>query len=275
MSVYLIGDVQGCYKSLQRLLDALQFDRARDRLLFVGDLVNRGPRSLQVLRWVREHDDCCVAVLGNHDVHLLAAAIGSRKPKGLDTLDQVLRAPDRQELIDWLRGRPLLHEDDDLVMVHAGLHPRWSLKKARSLAGEVESMLRGDDWAKRLAQCYRHKPAKDWHGKLEGAERLASILSVLVSIRSCTEDGDMNRKYAGRAEDVPQGYVPWFDVGEPRWAGQRIGFGHWSTLGLRVTDDYIATDTGCVWGGKLTAVRVNDGAVVQVPCADDEHIPPR
>ncbi len=273
MSVYVIGDVQGCYKTLRRLLETIDFAPRRDRLLFAGDLVNRGPRSLEVLRWVREHDHCCEAVLGNHDVHLLAAAIGARKRRRLDTLKDILTAPDRDELIDWLRARPLLHEEEDVVLVHAGMHPRWSIKKARNLAGEVQDMLRGDNWVKRLTKCYEREP-EDWDADLGNNRRLAAILSVFVTIRGCTKKGAMHREFSGPPKRMPGKYMAWFDVPQPAWEGRCVAFGHWARLGLRVTDRYIATDTGCVWGGMLSAVRLDDREVFQVPCAKSEYLRP-
>jgi len=272
MSVYVIGDVQGCYRSLQQLLAAIEFSPTVDRLVFVGDLVNRGPRSLQVLRWVREHDHCCDSVLGNHDIHLLALAIGARDRKRSDTLDAILDAPDRDELIDWLRHRPLLVRAEDVIVVHAGLHPEWSADRAQTLANEVQVMLRGKRWADELFACYRRE--QDWGESLRGRRRRAAILSVLVSIRGCTPDGHLHREFAGPPAQMPAGYVPWFEVPNPAWAGSCVAFGHWSTLGLRVTDDIVSTDTGCVWGGKLTAVRLEDRAVFSVPAAADEQRAP-
>lgn len=272
MSVYVVGDVQGCYRSLQALLAAIDFLPERDRIVFVGDLVNRGPRSLEVLRWVRDHESCCATVLGNHDIHLLALAIGARKPKRNDTLDAVLDAPDCDELIEWLRRRPLLIEESGAVVVHAGLHPRWDVATARALAGEVEHMLRSHHWADKLARCYRR--AQDWQDSLGGRRRRAAILSVLVSIRGCTPEGRLHRGFSGPPEHMPAGYVPWFEVPDPAWAGTRVAFGHWATMGARVTDDIIATDSGCVWGGSLTAVRLDDDAVFSVPAAADEHRAP-
>lgn len=273
MSVYVVGDVQGCYKTLQRLVEKLDFRQKRDRLLFVGDLVNRGPRSAQVLRWVRDHQDSCVSVLGNHDLHLLGLAAGVRKRRPKDTLRDVLRAADADELIDWLRFRPVMHEEAGVVLVHAGLHPRWTIKKAQSLAREIEEMLRSDSWKKKLARCYE-RPLEDWDPDLKNSKRLRSSISVFTNIRGCTKKGEMHRAFSGPPKRMPDKYMPWFKVPSPEWEGHCIAFGHWSRLGLRITKDVIATDTGCVWGGRLTAVRLEDHAVFQVPCAKSEVVEP-
>lgn len=268
MATYAIGDIQGCYESLQRLLDRIGFDPAGDRLWLVGDLVNRGPRSLEVLRWARDLGDRVVAVLGNHDLYLLLRAAGATKKKKLDTLDPVLTAPDRDELVDWLRRRPFVHREGGYTMVHAGLHPAWSGAEAEHLGAEVQALLRAADWRARVGhlQC-NHPPA--WHPHLFGFERLRAITSVLVRLRACTPDGRMVYKFSGPPQQVPRGYLPWYAVPGARWAEDRVVFGHWSALGLHRDQRCAGLDTGCVWGGALTALRLEDEHVVQVPAAEE------
>jgi bis(5'-nucleosyl)-tetraphosphatase (symmetrical) len=262
MPVFAIGDIQGCFASLEKLLSRIGFAPERDRLLLVGDLVNRGPASLEVLRWARALEDRIAVVLGNHDLHLLRVVCGARKLKRKDTLASILEAPDRDDLIDWLRARPLMHEEGGVVMVHAGLHPRWSIEEARERAREGEAALRDRDWSDRLRAAYAGAPVP-WAEDLTGCERLRAILAVFVRLRTCTPEGRLCEHY-GPPEAAPAGCAPWFEIRGRRWRGSRILFGHWSTLGLRVSDEYIALDTGCVWGGKLSAVRLEDGAVYQV-----------
>jgi bis(5'-nucleosyl)-tetraphosphatase (symmetrical) len=271
MSTYVVGDVQGCFDSLMALLDRVDFDPARDRLWIAGDLVNRGPKSLEVLRWARDHAPCLTAVLGNHDVHLLARAAGVKARKKRDTLDDVLDAPDRDELISWLRARPLIHRQDRWLMVHAGLHPSWTAAEAAALAAEVEQALQGDAWAEILARAGDEPPA--WSPDLDGIERLHAILGVLIRVRTVRADGRLCDDYSGPPEGAPAGCTPWYAVPDRRSKGTPILFGHWSTLGLLVERDHIALDTACVWGGRLTAYRLEDGEVFEVVHAEPSNQP--
>jgi bis(5'-nucleosyl)-tetraphosphatase (symmetrical) len=263
MALYAIGDVQGCMDSLERLLSAIDYQRGRDRLWLVGDLVNRGPRSLDTLRWARAQGDAVVAVLGNHDLHLLARAAGTTEAKRRDSLDDVLAAPDRDELIDWLRARPLVHVEDGMVLVHAGLHPRWTAERARALAGELEAGLRAPAWKQWLAQLGGAAPR--WSESLEGAARVRALLSFFVRVRCCDrDDAEPVTDFDGAPEDAPEGTVPWYALPDPAWADHTVIFGHWAAHGLRMGERWIATDAGCVWGNGLTAVRLPDRTVTQV-----------
>lgn len=266
MSTYAIGDVQGCFRELEQLIDAIGFDRRRDRLWFVGDLVNRGPQSLAVLRFVKDLGNSAITVLGNHDLHLLTFAAGLAQPRDDDTLGQVLAAPDRHELVEWLRGLPMMHVDGEYVLVHAGLLPRWSVDRAHELAGEVEAALRGPQHRGFLRELYGSKPER-WDEALQGPDRLRVIVNAMTRMRFCSEDGVMDFKTKGEAADAPPGYMPWFDVPGRRSASHTVICGHWSALGLRVAPRLLALDSGCVWGGRLTAVRLEDRAVTQVPCS--------
>lgn len=266
MATYAIGDVQGCYSELRTLLEHIRFDERCDRLWFVGDLVNRGPDSLKTLRFVKRLRKQAVAVLGNHDLHLIALALGHGRLRSDDTLDSVLKAPDCGELIDWMRTLPLVHVAEGHIMVHAGLLPQWSIGKAQKLAREVEHELRGPRHLEFLARLYGSKP-ESWADSLVGSDRLRVIVNAMTRMRFCTPDGRMEFKTKGESTQPPPGYVPWFDAPSRKSAGATIICGHWSALGLKLLPDLIALDAGCVWGGQLTAVRLEDRAVAQVPCA--------
>jgi bis(5'-nucleosyl)-tetraphosphatase (symmetrical) len=266
MATYAIGDVQGCACALRELLAALGFERARDRLWFVGDLVNRGPDSLDTLRLVKGLGDRAVTVLGNHDFHLLALAAGTAKKHRSDTLDQVLAAPDREELLGWLRQQPLLHVEDGRAMVHAGLLPQWSVATAQRLAREVEAALRGAGWREFLATLYGDTPAS-WSEDLRGADRLRVIVNAMARMRFCTPGGVIELRTKGETAHAPPGFLPWFDAPGRASRDHTLICGHWSTLGLKLRPDLIALDSGCVWGGSLSAVRLEDGRLFQVPCA--------
>ena len=265
MPTYAIGDVQGCSHELEALVDRIGFDPARDRLWFVGDLVNRGPDSAGVLRFVRSLGDAAVTVLGNHDLHLLMVSDGMEKLHKSDTVQDVLDAPDREALIGWLRHRPLLHVENDIVLVHAGLLPSWSLEKAAILAKEVENALQGENRLDLMANMYGNKPAL-WEDDLEGHARLRVVINAMTRMRFCSIDGRMEFSHKGGLDKIPAGYLPWFEVPNPSWAGATIVFGHWSALGLIAKENLMALDTGCLWGGALTAVRLEDRQVFQVSC---------
>ncbi len=272
MATYAIGDVQGCAKALERLLAACAFRRTHDRLWFVGDLVNRGPDSAATLRLVKSLGERALTVLGNHDFHLLAVASGYAKKHRSDTLDDVLAAPDRDELLEWLRQRPLLHVEGTWVLVHAGLLPRWSVDQAKSLAAEVEAALRGEDWRAFLAELYGDEPDY-WSDDLAGAARLRVIVNAMSRMRFCTPEGKIEFHTKGETAIAPPGYLPWFDAPGRASRSHTAICGHWSTLGLKLRPDLLALDSGCVWGGKLTAVRLEDRKVFSVAC--EQHRAPR
>ena len=267
MAIYAIGDVQGCYTELLHLLETISFDPVRDELWFVGDLVNRGAESLAVLRLVKSLGDSAITVLGNHDLHLLAVAGGATARHPSDTLDEILAAPDCAELLDWLRRQRMLHVQDGFVLVHGGLLPDWTVAQAMQLAGEVERELRGDDHAKFLSHMYGNQP-NTWDEELTGYKRLRVITNALTRMRICTLQGEMEFKFKGERHKIPSGYVPWFDVPQRASADATVIFGHWSALGLVVQDNLIALDTGCLWGGPLTAIRLEDRNIFQVPSAN-------
>ena len=265
MTLYAIGDSQGCHSPVVALLDRIRADSNDPRLIFVGDLVNRGPNSLATLRQIRALGDAAQVVLGNHDLHLLAVAHGIRTAHRSDTLDEILNAPDRDELLDWLRRGPLAVYEDGHLMVHGGVLPQWSAQQTLDLAHEVETVLRGPDWVGFLRKMYGNTPAK-WDDALKGADRLRCIVNGLTRIRFCTTDGTMEHSSAEGAGGTPAGYLPWFDVPGRKTEDVTVVFGHWSTLGLIMRPNLIGLDTGCVWGGKLTAVRLDNRAVLQVDC---------
>lgn len=268
MSTYAIGDLQGCREPLQRLLDEVSFDPAADQLWFVGDLVNRGPDSLGALKLVRSLGPSAITVLGNHDLHLLAVAAGTQKHKKRDTLKPILQAPDSEELLHWLRHRPLLHRDDRLrrILVHAGLAPAWTLDQACALANELEQTLRDDtryrDW---LAVMYGDQPAR-WDDALHGWDRLRAVTNHLTRMRYCLPDGTQNFNAKGPPGSQPAGLLPWFELPHRRPEGWGVVFGHWSTLGVHASGQITALDSGCVWGGPLTAIRLEDQRLFSVPC---------
>jgi bis(5'-nucleosyl)-tetraphosphatase (symmetrical) len=271
MSIYVIGDLQGCHDSCRALLDLIDKEPnpsgTRPELWFAGDLVNRGPKSLASLRLVRELGARCV--LGNHDLHLLAAANGIRKLHRTDTLAEILAAPDAPELLDWLRQQPLAIFAHNHLLVHAGVLPQWSVEQTLQLAGEVEQQLRSPHWVEFLRHMYGNQPAK-WQDDLQGPERARAIINGLTRLRFCNADGEMDFETKEGAGSAPAGFMPWFEVPVRKTEGVTVVFGHWSTLGLVLRENLIALDTGCVWGGKLTAVRLADQAeqraVLQVAC---------
>ena len=266
MATYAIGDVQGCFDELRRLLDRLRFDPAGDRLWFTGDLVNRGPRSLEVLRYVRGLGDRAVTVLGNHDLHLVAVALAGRKRRR-DTIDDVLAAPDRDELLAWLRTRPLMHWEENFgLLVHAGLLPQWDLAQALALAREAEAIFSGAGGDEFLRNdMYGNEPAH-WSDSLRGWDRLRVIVNTCTRLRYCTSDGGISMDYKGKPGGQPVGEQPWFAMPERKTQGTRIYFGHWSMLGKVEwpAHQVFGLDTGCVWGGALTAMRLEDGRLFSV-----------
>lgn len=266
MSTYAIGDIQGCYDELRRLLDALRFDPARDRLWLVGDLVNRGTQSLEVLRFLRGLGDRAVSVLGNHDLHLLVVAAGVRRPHRGDTLDALFAAPDRDELLDWLRRQRLMYAGEGYAMVHAGLLPQWSIPRALELAREVEAALQGPDHSEFLAHMYGNTPLQ-WRDDLTGYDRLRVIVNAMTRLRLCTPDGVMEFSHKGAPRDMPPGYLPWFDIPGRASRDTPLVFGHWAAVGLMLRPEVLAIDSGCAWGRQLSAVRLEDRRVFQCNCA--------
>ncbi len=261
-----IGDVQGCLTELTRLLALCEFDRTKDQLWFVGDLVNRGPESLGVLRFVRSLGDAAKVVLGNHDLHLLAVAFGAgaRKRRDGDTLDDILDAPDRDALLHWLITRPLAIADGSDLMVHAGLVPTWSVPQTLELATEVGHQLQRDPKAL-FDNMYGDEP-RSWSSSLKGFDRWRFVINTLTRMRYCRTDGRIDLKMKGAPGSQTAGWLPWFDVTPRASAGSRVIFGHWSTLGLLDRTDVLALDTGCVWGGSLTAACLDDGTRWQLDC---------
>ena len=263
MAIYAIGDVQGCYDPLRRLLDLIRFDPEADTLWLTGDLVNRGPKSLKTLRFVHSLGDAAVSVLGNHDLHLLALAMGSVEySKRFVTLKRLLDAPDLDELVDWLRCRPLVHYDEklDTLLVHAGVYPYWTVRKALQRAAEVETLLRGKKAAEVLANMYGNTPWQ-WSGGLRGNRRLRFIVNTFTRMRMITATGRLNFSHASSPFRARKGLHPWFDDDSPAWGDTRIVFGHWSALGLVALPGLLSLDTGCVWGRQLTAVRIDRPAL--------------
>ena len=270
MALYAIGDVQGCDRELGALLDAIDFSRDHDRVWFVGDLVNRGPDSLGVLRRIRALGDAAVTVLGNHDLHFLAVALGCARTRGGDTLHELLNARDRGALADWLMSRPLVHADPDrrLFLLHAGLPPQWDLATAGACAREFEQALQRAP-ERLFDRMYGDSPDL-WSADLDGAARLRFIVNCLTRLRYVDGEGRLalGVKSAPDKSRAPS-LIPWFDAAQASWRGTRIVFGHWSTLGYFRNADVIGLDTGCVWGGRLTALRLDvaDAAPVSVGCA--------
>lgn len=258
MAHYLIGDVQGCDQALGRLLDTLGFSPSRDTLYLLGDLVNRGPDSLAVLRRLKALDGAAISLLGNHDLHLLAVAHGVRRPHRRDTLDGILQAPDREALLHWLRQRPLAWRAQGWLMVHAGVLPSWDPAQTLALAEEVAAVLRGPEGGLWLHQLYGNRPDR-WHEGLQGFDRLRVIVNALTRLRFCTAEGVMEFDTKDSADAAPDGFMPWFNVPNRRTATVPVAFGHWSTLGQAgapTPTGVLALDTGCVWGGCLTAARL-------------------
>lgn len=262
MALYCIGDIQGCYDAFERLLLTVDFSESRDTLYVLGDLVNRGPQSAEVLRRCMQAGDSMRALLGNHDLHLLAASQGLRRQSKRDTLNQVLEAPDSAQLLEWLRQQPLsrLHTNalgEQLFMVHAGVLPQWSVQDSLQLDAEVQAVLKSPDFALFLQHMYGNQPDR-WSPRLQGDDRLRCIVNAFTRLRFCSADGVMDFESAESAEQAPEGLMPWFDIPGRATADTLIAFGHWSTLGHVNRADLMAMDTGCVWGGCLSMMRIGD-----------------
>ena len=268
MTTYAIGDVQGCFDELQLLLDKVRFDSHHDQLWFTGDLVNRGPQSLEVLRFVKDLGNRAITVLGNHDLHLLAVNARLRIPRHNDTFSAILAAPDADELLSWLRHRPLLHHDQstDYVLIHAGLPPQWNLAKAKACAREVEAVLQGGHHLELMKNMYGNNPDL-WLESLSGWSRLRFIINCFTRLRYCDREGHLALNEKGTPGTQAEGYSPWFELWEHPEDAVEVIFGHWSTLGHCHRSGFHALDTGCIWGGQLTAMRlVNDAQKISIPC---------
>ncbi len=270
--IYLLGDLQGCGDPLTRLLDEVAFSPSRDHLYVLGDLVNRGPDSLGVLRRLKALGPSATCLLGNHDLHLLGVAHGVRKLHRGDTVSDILEAPDREDWLHWLRHRRMAVQAHGWLMVHAGVVPQWDVAQTLALAAEVEALLQGPDLADFLPLMYGKQPER-WDDRLQGVDRWRCAINSLTRLRFCQADGTMDFEAKDGAAQAPAGLMPWFEVPGRRTAGTPVAFGHWSTLGLINRDDLLSLDTGCVWGGQLTAVRLGDNGreVIQIPCAPSQR----
>ena len=268
MATYVIGDVQGCMPALRKLVDLVQFDPAHDCLWFAGDLVNRGPESLAVLRFVKSLGRAALTVLGNHDLHLLAIWAGVTTLNRKDTLQSVLSAPDCDELLTWLRYQPLLHQEGQYLLVHAGLLPQWTCAQAVSLAREVETALQDDDFRKHLPIIYFRPAQACWKNDLSEMERLGLTTNILTRIRVCSPNGTPDLSFKGTLDQIPQGYMPWFQVPNRGSHTHTILFGHWSALGVVIQENLIGLDGGCVWGRELVAIRLEDRELFRVACGE-------
>ena len=265
MTTFAIGDLQGCLDPLQRLLDKVHFEPSSDTLWFVGDLINRGPQSLETLRFVKSLGNSAISVLGNHDLHLLAVANGLRRTGGKDTLDDILAASDLEELIDWVRHLPLLHhsEDLDITLVHAGIYPKWDLAKAREMATEVEKALRSPKYVEFLQRMYGNKPAK-WSNKLGKHRRRRFAVNAFTRMRMCTRDAELDLSYTCPPAKAPKDLVPWYAVPNRKTIEGRILFGHWSSHPAFAVSNVIPLDRGAVWGGSLAALALETGVTTTV-----------
>jgi len=268
--IFAVGDLQACSGQLDLLLDSIEAEAPNAQIVFVGDLVNRGPDSLGCLRRIRSMGDRAQLVLGNHDLHLLAVAKGIRPRGRSDTLEALLAAPDLEDLLNWLRQQPLALMAEGHLIVHAGVLPQWTTEQTLALANEVSTVLRGSDWLDFLAQMYGNEPAQ-WHDDLQGADRLRCIVNALTRLRFCTAQGEMEFATKEGPDKPPAGYIPWFDVPTRLTRETPIVFGHWSTLGLILRPNIIGLDTGCVWGGKLSALRLSDRKLLQIDCPQHQQ----
>jgi bis(5'-nucleosyl)-tetraphosphatase (symmetrical) len=269
MATYAIGDVQGCFETLQALLERVDFDPTLDRVVFVGDLINRGPGSEEALRWAIAQGDRVQMVLGNHELHLIARYLGTEPPKRRDTIDGILGADDAEELVAWVRSQPLARRCGDFLVVHAGLLPQWSFADAERLAREAEEALRGEE----AADVLRVSSGKDgiaWSESLEGLDRLRAIVQALTQIRTCSRDGRPCLDFKEAPHEAPAGCTPWFDLPAPWMEEGTVVFGHWARLGLHVTEHAIGLDTGAAWGGSMTALRLEDRELFSQPVVEND-----
>ena len=273
MATYAVGDLHGCFAAFRRLLAETGFQPDSDRLLQVGDLVNRGPQSPQVVRWMMRHESAAVTVLGNHDIHLLAVRDGfARAKKCDDGIVQLLNEPDADDMCEWLRRRPMVHlrRDENFIMTHAGLPPQWTPEDAETIGAECAEIISGEQWKTLGAQLYGDSPGR-WGANLRNPERFRVAVNALTRMRACRPNGEIIMPFSGRPEEIPGDGVPWFEAPGRRSAGIRVIFGHWSSLGFISRPNLLALDTGCFWGRGLTAVRLEDGKKFSVSCARAEE----
>ena len=267
MATYAIGDIQGCFSALHKLLEQIQFDPARDRLWFVGDLVNRGPDSLAVLRVVKGLGNAAITILGNHDLHLLAVWSGIATLHRKDTFREVLVAPDCEELLSWLRHRPLIHRENGFLLVHAGLLPHWTAAHAVELAHEVEAALQRDDFRTVLPTIYYRNSHAIWGADLTQRDRLGLITNILTRLRVCSPTGIPDFSFKGPPNQAPKGYIPWFQIPNRVSHEETIIFGHWSALGVMIDKKLLALDGGCVWGRELVGISLENRQLFRVSCS--------
>ncbi len=270
MAKYIIGDIQGCYDELQRLLERINFDPAQDMIWIAGDIINRGPKSLESLRLIKELGESANSVLGNHDLHVIASALSPKKDKSLkEDIQRLFDAPDCDELLHWLRTRPLLHHDPEnkFVLTHAGIYPLWSLEKAITLAKEVETILQADDCHEFLLDMYGNQPSI-WSDSLKGNDRYRFIINAFTRMRYCDQEAHLLFDYKGHPNDMPKGQTPWFELPQNISNDTQVIFGHWSALGFQDHTNIIGLDTGCLWGGGLTAIRIDhpEKPIYTIPC---------
>lgn len=263
MATYAVGDIQGCYHAFQALLKRINFNPKFDQLWLVGDLINRGSGSLEVLRWCYQHQESLKVVLGNHDLHALVVANGLVRAHRGDTFEALFKADDCDLLLNWLRHQPLIVHQDNYLMVHAGLLPQWTVEQSLSYATEVETALQGADYLDFLASMYGNEPNR-WNESLKGSDRLRVITNAMTRLRVCSAEGDMQFTFKGELQDVPEGFMPWFDVPTRASRDVAIIFGHWSALGLQQRENIYALDTGCLWGGQLSAMNLQTKEISQV-----------
>ena len=267
MAIYAVGDIQGCLKPLQCLLEQVNFNTKTDQLWCAGDIINRGPQSLETLRFIHSIRESCTVVLGNHDLHLLAVAFTTAGVKKNDTLDEIIAAPDADELLHWLRQQPLIHSETGFTMVHAGISPHWDLNLAHKLASEVEDVLQGDSYKEYFTHMYGNHP-ENWHNDLTGMDRLRVITNYFTRMRFCYDDGSLDLDNKLGPDTARPGTQPWFTLEQRHPITNKIIFGHWASLeGYCQQDDLFALDTGCVWGGKLTMMRLSDEHIFTCSCA--------
>lgn len=263
MATYAIGDIQGCFDTLQKLLKKIDFSPDQDQLWLTGDLINRGPKNLEVLRWAQSLGDAIRISLGNHDLHFIARGLDLSAPKKRDTLEDLLEAPDLEELLAYLRRQPLLHRKGNWVMIHGGLAPEWDIDSAETLAREAEAMLQSKS-CETLLKTYYNDPSLRWSWDLKGLARSSAFLKILTRSRICHRNGEIDFNFKGPLSEIPKNYFPWFEVPGRKSATHQIIFGHWAALGLHIKANIYALDTGCVWGRQLTALRLDDYKIFQV-----------
>lgn len=270
MAHYAIGDIQGCFDEFQTLLSKIDFQFGKDTLWLCGDIINRGPKSLETLRFIMKHEDCIQMVLGNHDLHLLAIAYGNGRLKKLDTIQDILNATDNKIMFEWLRHQPLMLQEKQYLLVHAGLLPQWTAKQALNLAAEVENILSGTHYREFFLNMYGNKPAR-FYDDLRGMDRMRLIVNVMTRIRAITYDNKLNFDFKSTLNELPNDLIPWFQAAQRQHTDYTIIFGHWSALGLYMKDNVLGLDTGALWGGALTAINLHTHEVIQTQASCATH----